>query len=155
MNVINMVMWILIGGSIFSSFLSAVGAAHLMKELLLSMPISPYIIVALMLLINLILGMFMDGAAITMICIPLFVPVVAALGFDLVWFGCIFTIALVIGYISPPFGFNLFFMKGIAPKDITMGDIYRYSIPYCLIEVLALIICFVYPQIILFIPGRM
>lgn len=155
MSIINMVMWILIGGSILSSFISAVGAARLMKELLLSLPTSPHVVIALMLIINLILGMFMDGSAITVICIPLFVPVVAALGFDLIWFGCLFTIALVIGYISPPFGFNLFFMKGIAPKDVTMGDIYRYSIPFCLIEVLALAICFLYPKIVLLIPSWM
>lgn len=80
---------------------------------------------------------------------------VSALGFDLVWFGCLFTMALVAGYISPPFGFNLFFMKGIAPKDVTMGEIYRYSIPFFLIEVLGLIICFLYPKFVLFIPNKM
>ena len=101
------------------------------------------------------LGMFMDGLSITVIAIPLFTPVVIALGFDPLWFALIFSINMVLGYVTPPFGMNLFFTKGIVPQDISMGLIYRSVIPYVLIFFGVMVVCFIFPQIVLWLPNRM
>ena len=105
--------------------------------------------------IALVLGMFMDGAAITMITIPVFMPVVYQLGIDPLWFGLLFTMNMIIGYMTPPFGMNLFYMKGLVPKDITMMDIYRSIIPYVIISIAVLVLSIIFPQILLWLPNKM
>jgi len=117
--------------------------------------------------IALFMGMIMDGAAVTMICIPIFMPVVMLLGDSLVlttgiafadiplWFCLLFTINVIIGYISPPFGMNLFYMRGLVPPGITLGDIYKSAIPYCIILLIVLALGIAFPQILLYLPSMM
>ena len=90
-----------------------------------------------------------------MICLPLFVPIVASLGFDLVWFSVLFVINMEMAYLTPPFGFNLFYMKGVAPKEVTMGDIYRSIAPFVLLQLIGLILVMIFPKIILWLPSLM
>jgi TRAP-type mannitol/chloroaromatic compound transport system permease large subunit len=105
--------------------------------------------------IGLILGCFIDAASITVICIPLFLPVVRELGFDPLWFSIVFDINLIIGYITPPFGMNLFYTKGIAPEGITMELIYRSVVPYIFMGIFVMLLCFLFPSVVLWLPNLM
>ncbi len=107
-------------------------------------------------LILFIMGMFMDPGGIIMICTPVFVPLAQELGFDLVWFGILFTINMELGYITPPFGFNLFYMRNLAkPFGVGMQTIYRSVIPFVILEIIGLILIMVFPQIALWLVGKM
>jgi len=90
-----------------------------------------------------------------MITIPIFIPIVSSLGFDPLWFGILFVIIMEMGYLTPPFGMNLFVMKGVAPKGVTMGDIYRSIIPFVGLQMVGLIIIMIFPQLALWLPGLM
>ena len=151
----GMVLWLLAGGSCLGCLLGATGVSHWIGETLTGLPVAPLIIIVAMQVIVFIMGMFMDGASITVICIPLFMPVVVSLGFNPLWFCLLFTINGLSGYISPPFGLNLFYMKGVASKDISMGLIYRSVIPYVIIDVIVIVLCFVFPEILIWLPGLM
>ena len=103
-----------------------------------------------------ILGCFMDPAGIIMICTPVFVPIIKELGFDPLWFGILFTINMELGYITPPFGFNLFYMKSIAePLGISMGDIYRSILPFVALMIIGLVLIMIFPELALWLPGKM
>jgi TRAP-type mannitol/chloroaromatic compound transport system permease large subunit len=151
----GMVLWLLSGGLCLGSLLGATGVSHWISKSLAGLPLAPLTIIIIMQVVVFILGMFMDGASITVITIPLFMPVVESLGFNPLWFCLLFTINGISGYISPPFGMNLFYMKGIVPKDISMGLIYRSVIPYVLILVIVMVLCFIFPEILLWLPEMM
>lgn len=87
-----------------------------------------------------------------MITAPIFVPIITTLGFDPVWFGILFIITMEIGFLTPPFGYNLFYMRGVAPPEVTMGDIYRSVLPFIGLMLLGMAICIVFPEIILVVP---
>lgn len=150
-----MVMWLLIGGTAFSSLMTLTRLTYVISEALSGAQVSPMVILGIMMLIALILGMFMDASAISMITLPIFIPVAFSLGFDLLWFALLFTINVVIGYLTPPFGANLFYMKGITPPDVRMADIYRASTPYVIIMLLVLIIGIVWPPLLVWLPSLM
>jgi len=99
--------------------------------------------------------MILDPAGIIMICTPVFVPVITALGFSPLWFGILFVMNMEMGYLTPPFGFNLFYMKAVAPPGTTMGDIYRAMIPIILLQAVGLAIVIIFPEIALWLPGTM
>ena len=103
--------------------------------------------------VYLILGCLLDPIGIIMITTPVFLPIILELGFDPVWFGVLFVVNMEVGFLTPPFGVNLFYMKAIVPKDITMGDIYRSIIPFVILQLIGLVICMVFPQIILWLPN--
>ena len=147
-----MVMWLLIGGSCYAAFMSASGMSMYLGKLLMNLPIPPMGIVAVLLGVLLIMGMFIDSVAIIMITVPIFFPIVRTLNFDPVWFGVLFTIAIVIGYITPPFGYNLFYMRAILPKDVSTKVIYRSVMPYIPIMIAVMFICMLFPKLILILP---
>jgi TRAP-type mannitol/chloroaromatic compound transport system permease large subunit len=90
-----------------------------------------------------------------MICTPVFVPVIKSLGFDPLWFGVLFIMNMEMGYLTPPFGFNLFYMKAIAPPEVSMGDIYRSVVPFVILQGVGLAICIIFPEIILWLPQML
>ena len=114
--------------------------------------LGPWEILILMQLSYLLMGTFLDDTAMLDIVAPLYVPLVGSLGFDLVWYGVLYTITCQIAYMTPPFGYNLFLMRAMAPPDISIGDIYRSIIPFVLVMILALAIVTVFPQIALWLP---
>lgn len=150
-----MVMWIVIGAVCFTRLLAHMGFSDLIKEVIAGLPVSRWVILAGMQLTFFILGMFLDPAGIIMLTTPIFVPIVGALGFDPVWFGILFTVNMEMAYITPPFGFNLFIMRGIVPPGITMDDIYRSIGPFVALQALGLILCILFPQLVLWIPQTM
>jgi len=151
-----MIMWIVMGAKVFAHIYAASGAGDLVKNVILTLPINRWLIVIMSQLILIVLGMFMDPVGIMVITCPVFVPIITEMGFDPLWYGILLTINLEMGFVTPPFGFNLFYMKGLAePYGITMGDIYRSIIPFVLLEAvgLALVMCF--PQLALWLPAKM
>jgi tripartite ATP-independent transporter DctM subunit len=147
-----MIIWILIGAYCFTSVYTGTGAHELMEHILLSIPGGKWAILITMQMVFFILGCILDPVGIIMICTPVFVPVIKALGFDPLWFGVLFIMNMEMGYLTPPFGFNLFYMKAIVPPDITMGDIYRAIIPFVILQGIGLIIVIVFPEIALWLP---
>ncbi len=147
-----MVMWLVFGGACYSALVNVSGIGDLVSGALISMPFGDYGMLGTMLLVALFLGMFIDPVAICMICLPIFMPAIQTTGLDPLWAMVLFTIAVVIGYITPPFGVNLFFMAGVAPKDVTMRDIYRGTLPYVVIKIACLVFFVAYPAVILYLP---
>ncbi len=150
-----MIVWILIGAYCFTSVYTGTGAHELMEHLLLSIPGGRYAILFTIQLVFFILGCILDPAGIIMICTPVFVPVIKSLGFDPLWFGVLFIMNMEMGYLTPPFGFNLFYMKAIAPPGVTMEDIYRSILPIVGLQAVALAIVIVFPEIALWFPRAL
>jgi TRAP-type mannitol/chloroaromatic compound transport system permease large subunit len=115
--------------------------------------LNPWMILILMQLSFLIMGTFLDDTAMLVIVAPLYVPLVDALGFDLIWYGVLYTITTQIAYMTPPFGYNLFLMRAMAPPEITLKDIYASITPFVLVMVFALIMVMLFPQIAMWLPN--
>lgn len=150
-----MVMWILVGATCFTQLYTALGAPDMLNRMISGLEVSKWIILSFMMFVFFILGMFMDPAGIIMICTPVFIPVIKMFGFDTIWFGILFTICMEMGYITPPFGFNLFYMRAIVPKGISMADIYRSIIPFVALEILGLILVILFPLLATWLPSQM
>ena len=153
LKIVCMIMWLLIGGGCFSTLVTLTGTGSLVLDLIGNLSFGPTGLVIVMLCVSLIMGMFIDPVAICMICVPIFMPVVKVIGIDPLWFVLLFVISVVIGYITPPFGVNIFYMKGIAPADVTLMDIYKGTMPYALIKIICLVLCIIFPVILTFLPG--
>jgi len=142
-----MIFMIIIVSSTYGEILAFTGAAAGMTNFISNLTIQPIVILIGMLVVVLIMGCFMETVAIMMITIPIYMPVVNAFGFDKIWFGVMMLIALETGLITPPFGVTLFVMKGVAPPDITMGDIWRAVTPYVIIDILCIALIMAMPGI--------
>lgn len=150
-----MVLWIMIGAVAFSHLMSLAGLHTHTLKLISRIQAEPWVILATMQLIFFILGMFLDPAGVIMITTPVFLPIVNKLGFDPVWFGVLFVINMEMAYLTPPFGFNLFIMKGVVPPEISMADIYRSILPYVVLQALCLVLVILFPQLVLWLPQNM
>ena len=148
-----MIMWIVMGAKLFSHVYYAIGAPELVGSVIGGLEVNRWVIVILMQFIVIALGMFLDPLGIMVICTPIFVPIIIELGFSTLWFGILFTINMEIGYITPPFGFNLFYMKGVVPKHIKMVDIYKSVFPFALLMMLGMGIVMAFPQLALWLPA--
>jgi tripartite ATP-independent transporter DctM subunit len=155
LKVNGMVMWIVIGGAAFSSLCGITGITQFTGKVLTELPLSPYGILLVMLLIVFIEGMFIDNTAIIMISLPVMLPVAIKLGFDPLWFAFLFTMDVIIGMVTPPFGYNLFYMRGLGHADVSMKDIYISVMPYIPLFILGLVLCILFPQLALWIPSMM
>jgi len=150
-----MIFWLIFGAQTFTSFLAYAGIQDMLHQFFLSLHISRWGIMIFIQLVFFILGMFLDPAGIILLTTPVFAPVVEKLGFDLVWFGVLFTINMEMAYLTPPFGFNLFIMRGIAPPGVTMGDIYRSITPFVILQATCLALVMVFPELALLLPRTM
>jgi len=150
-----MVLWLVISGACFASLCGITGVIHFISEVLGGLPIPPMGIVIVMMAMVFIMGMFIEGVAITMITIPIFIPVVAELGFDPLWFGLLFCFNVIIGMITPPFGYNLFYFRGLGHADVSMMDIYRSVIPFVVLMTIVLILCIIFPPLLTWLPSMM
>ena len=154
LTVTCMFLWIILAALCFSSVYDGLGAVKAIENILLgTFDLSPWTILILMLLSFIVLGMFLDDTAMLVIVAPLYIPLVKSLGFNAIWFGVLYTITCQIAYITPPFGYNLFMMRALAPKDITMIDIYRSIVPFFFLMVLTIIILMIFPQIAMWLPN--
>ena len=156
-----MFMWIILAALAFGAVFDGLGAVKALEDLFLQdLGLSPWTILILMQVSFLIMGMFLDDTAMLVIVAPLYVPLVAKLDLGmspqdaLIWYGVLYTITCQIAYISPPFGYNLFLMRAMAPDHVTLGDIYRSIIPIAGLMLLTLIIIMVFPGIALWLPHQ-
>jgi len=149
-----MFLWIILAALCFGAVYDGLGAVRAIKTLLLdTLDAGPWTILILMLLSFIVMGMFLDDTAMLVIVAPLYIPLVKQLGFDPIWFGILYTITCQIAYITPPFGYNLFLMRAMAPPEITLGDIYRSIVPFVGLMILTIIILMVFPEIALWLPN--
>lgn len=148
-----MFMFIILAALGFGAVFDGLGAVRAIDSLFTEqMGLSPWMILIMMQLSFIIMGTFLDDTAMLVIVAPLYVPLVGALGFDLIWYGVLYTITTQIAYMTPPFGYNLFLMRAMAPPEVSLGDIYRSIIPFVAVMVLALAILMAFPQIALWLP---
>jgi len=151
----SMAIWIVFGAACFKGVYVSSGASDVMLSMVADLNLPPLAVIALMMGIYFILGMIMDPVGMVMLTIPVFLPIVESLGYDPLWFGVLFIINSEMAYITPPFGFNLFYMKAIAPPNITMTDIYRSITPFVAIQAICLALVMFLPQLILWLPNNM
>ncbi len=155
MRVTGMVFILIAAAKAFSQILAASGAASGMVEFAIGLPVAPTLIIVGIMVLVIFLGMFMSVVAIMMITLPIFVPVVVAMGYSEIWFAVIFLLNIEMATTSPPYGLSLFVMKGVAPPDTTMGDIYRAALPFLYCDVVAIALIIAFPAIALWLPGLM
>jgi tripartite ATP-independent transporter DctM subunit len=153
LSVSCMFLWIILAALCFSAVYDGLGAVKAIENLLLgTWEFDPWTILVLMLVSFIIMGAFLDDTAMLVIVAPLYIPLVGKLGFDLIWFGVLYTVTCQIAYITPPFGYNLFLMRALAPPEISLVDIYRSIVPFVILMVISLIILLTFPQITLWLP---
>ena len=150
-----MFMWIILAALCFGAVFDGLGAVRVIEGLFLEhLGLGPWQVLILMQLTFLLMGAFLDDTAMLVIVAPLYVPLVDALGFNLIWYGVLYTITCQIAYMTPPFGYNLFLMRALAPPQVTLGDIYRSIVPFVLVMTLALALVMAFPQLALWLPAQ-
>jgi tripartite ATP-independent transporter DctM subunit len=153
--VTGMIMFIMIAGKCFTSVFITFGGLNIVTDFVLSLPTNPYMIIVMIQVIWIIMGCFLDPLAITLLTIPIFVPIIKELGFDPVWFGVIFTMNVEIAYLTPPYGMNLFYLKSVAPEGVTMQNIYHSISWFVVLQVLGLALCVIFQDIVLWLPNTL
>ncbi len=144
--------WIIIGAVVFSKVYTGLGAKAMINSYIVGLEVNPWIILISMQLTFFIFGMFMDDIAILFLCMPIYIPIVQSLGFDPVWFAVLYIINMQMAFLTPPYGLNLFYMKAVAPPDISMGDIYKSVLPFIGIQAIGIVLVMVFPQLALYLP---
>jgi tripartite ATP-independent transporter DctM subunit len=152
LKISTFIMWLVLGAKFFMTTFNKLGGGNLIYDLLMSLNTGPTTLLLIMLLIIFILGMFMDWIGILLVVIPIFIPIVKTMGWDQLWFAMMFCITLQISYITPPFAYSIFYLKGIAPPEVSLVDIYRGCVPFIAIQFLVLIILFFWPDLALYLP---
>jgi tripartite ATP-independent transporter DctM subunit len=161
-----MVMWIIFGASIFVGFYILQGGQTFVQELISGAGLSPYMVLALMMVLLVALGMFLDWVGILLLAVPIFVPLIEGLTFDgllgfpgvdpakvSLWFGVIYLVNMQMSFLSPPFGYALFYIKGVCPPHITMAQIFKASFPFLGIQALGLLLVILFPALVTWLPG--
>ena len=150
----SMVLWIALSSLLFVSVYAGIGGDELVKQTLVGMDLSPALVMLAMMIVIFLLGTIMDPIGIMFLTTPIFLPIITALGFDPLWYGGMLIINLEMAYLTPPFGYNLFYLKSVAPPDITMRDLYWSTPPFIALQALGLAICAFFPDIITWLPRH-
>ena len=154
-RITGLTMWIFYGAMCFSAVYARAGGAVFMSDLILGLGMGRWFILITMMGISFLLGMFVDPFAIIFILAPICFPIVKDLGFDPIWFGILFVINMQMGYVTPPFGYQLFYLKSVAPEGITTGDIYKSVFPFIGVLIIGMALLMIFPQIALWLPNLM
>ncbi|MCY4245664.1 MAG: TRAP transporter large permease subunit [Gammaproteobacteria bacterium] len=165
MKVTGMVLWIIFGATLFVGFYIFNDGQEFVNRALTGLGLEPYGILILMMVILVVLGMFLDWVGILLLAVPIFIPVIKSLTFDGVfglpgvaadelalWFGVVYMVNMQMSFLSPPFGYALFYLKSVAPPEVTMMQIYRSSLPFLLLQASGLALCIIFPEIVLWLP---
>ncbi|MFD1697295.1 TRAP transporter large permease [Roseibium aestuarii] len=157
-----MVIWIMFGATIFVGLYVLEGGQQFVQGALEATGLGPWGILIIMQIVLIILGMFLDWVGILLLCVPIFVPIIKALGAqafgldspdDLVlWFGVLYLVNMQMSFLSPPFGYALFYLRGVAPADIPMSDIFKSALPFLGLQVMGLVLCMLFPEIVTWLP---
>jgi tripartite ATP-independent transporter DctM subunit len=153
-TLVSVAMWIIFGASVFSNFHLLMGVQSMVAEITTGLNLPPIMIIIIFQLIMLLLGFIIDEFIIVLMCAPLFTPIAVSLGYDPIWFGVLMILNILIAVQTPPYGFALFYLKGIAPPDVGMGEIYRSVTPFIMLNLAVLILCMIFPEIVLWLPNK-
>ncbi len=154
-RITGLTMWIFYGAMCFSAVYARAGGGVFMSNLILGTGMNRWLIITSMMGISFVLGMFVDPFAIIFILAPICFPIVKSLGFDPVWFGILFVINMQMGYVTPPFGYQLFYLKSVAPEGVTTADIYKSVFPFLAVMIIGMALIMIFPQIALWLPELM
>jgi TRAP-type mannitol/chloroaromatic compound transport system permease large subunit len=149
----SMVFIILVGATAFGLVFRGMNGDMVLTDLILNAEISPNAYLALVMLIIFIAGFFIDFIEITFIIVPLVVPIFVHMGIDLLWLGILIALNLQTSFLTPPFGFSLFYLKGVSPGEVTTGHIYRGVIPFVVIQLICLVVVILFPETVTWLPG--
>lgn len=152
-KLMGMLMWIALTAVFFSKIYVGLGAGAVVGEVIEDFDVAPMAVIVAMLAVYFVLGMFLDDFAIIFITVPIFVPIVRSLGFDTTWFAVLFVLSMQSAYLTPPFGYNLFYMRSVAPTSVTITDIYLSALPFVALQILGLALVVIFPQIALWLPS--
>lgn len=148
-----MLTWLFFGAQAIIGIYTLAGGADFVRNAILDLPFGPWGIIIVMQIIWVFLGMFLDWIGILLLTGPMFIPIIVTLGFDPVWFGVVYCMNMHISYLTPPFGPSVFYMASVAPKDITVTDVYKANLPYLWLTFVALVITCAFPQLSLWLPS--
>lgn len=151
---VSVAMWIILGASVFSNFHLLMGIQGMVSSFTRGLDLPPIMIIMMFQVIMLLLGFIIDEFIIVLMCAPIFTPVAVALGYDPIWFGVLMILNIVIAVQTPPYGFALFYLKGIAPKGVTMMDLYKSVMPFITVQLLVLIIVMIFPDLVTWLPNK-
>ncbi|MEH6472627.1 MAG: TRAP transporter large permease subunit, partial [Halopseudomonas sp.] len=165
LKVTGMVLWIIFGATLFVGFYVVNGGQAFVNDTLLATGFGPYGILLIMMVILVVLGMFLDWVGILLLAVPIFVPLMKTMSFDglfglpgvapgelPLWFGVVYMVNMQMSFLSPPFGYALFYLKSVAPPEVTMAQIYRSSLPFLFLQMVGLSICILFPDVVLWLP---
>jgi tripartite ATP-independent transporter DctM subunit len=153
MKTTSMVMMLFIGGKFFSTVFLSMGGGDVVSDVLVGSGLNKWVVLLIMMGIIFLMGMFIDWAAILLVTVPIFMPIAMEIGFDPLWFSILICVNLQTSFLTPPFGYALFYFKGVAPEGYTMGHIYRGIMPFVLLQIVGLVILAAFPDIVTWLPG--
>jgi tripartite ATP-independent transporter DctM subunit len=153
MSACGLLLWLTFGATALIGVYNLMGGVRFINDIIVGLPYPPLIVLLIMMAILLVLGFIMDWIGILLLTMPIFVPIIKTLGYDPVWFGILFCMNMQISYLSPPFGPAAFYLKGVAPPDISLQQIYRALWPFMLLQLLAIAIVIAFPQIAMWLPN--
>ena len=155
MKISGMALWILVAATLFGVVYTSAGAQDMVMEIVQKVPVNRWLILGAMQILLLLFGMFMDDYAVLTICAPIFIPIAILLGFDPIWYAIVFILNMQVAYLTPPFGWALILMRGVAPPEIHTRDIWRSIPPFVAIQLLVLVLTMIFPQLALWLPNKM
>ncbi|MEO8004651.1 MAG: TRAP transporter large permease subunit, partial [Betaproteobacteria bacterium] len=155
MSTCGLLIWLSIGANAMVGVYNLLGGITYLKSIMTGLPFAPIVVILIMMAIFLLLGMFMDWFSIMLLTMPIFGPTVTALGYDLIWFGVLFNITMQVGYLSPPFGQAPFYLKSVAPPEISINHIFMAMLPFIALQVIGLLVVLFFPQVALYLPQLM
>ena len=153
LKITGMALWILIPATLFGVFYASAGAQDMIMEFIEGLEVNRYVVLACMQVVLLLFGMFMDDYAVVTICAPIMLPIARLLGFDAIWFSILFILNMQMAYLTPPFGWALIMMKGVAPTEVTTRDIWQSVPPFVVIQLLVLATVMLFPQLATWLPN--
>jgi tripartite ATP-independent transporter DctM subunit len=155
LKITSMVMFVAVGAFMFSGVFMALGGAKLIGNFIISLPLGKWGILVVMMAIIFVLGMLIDWIGILFIVVPIFTPVVVHLGFDPLWFSLVVCVNLQMSFISPPFAYSIFYLKGVSPPEVEMMHIIKGVIPFLVLQAIGTVLVVLFPQIVLWLPSKM
>lgn len=153
LRVSSMILIIAVGASIFTGVFMRLGGGRMIEEVLLGLPVGPIGITIIVMGAIFIMGMFLDWVGILLVFVPVLSPIIITLGFDPLWFAMVICVTLQTSFLTPPFAVSIFYLKGVAPPEVKITDIYKGVIPFISLQLIGLALVIAFPQIILWLPG--
>lgn len=147
LQTVGMIVWIGIGASALVGVFNLMGGLEFIQSLVANISDNRLVVLLFMMGILFLLGMFLDWVGIALLAMPVFVPIITDLGYDPVWFGVLFCMNMQVSFLSPPFGPTAFYLKSVAPPDISLGEIFRSLLPFIALQILALAVLIAFPGI--------